>query len=477
MSQVVVRFAPSPTGFLHIGSARTALFNYLFARHHNGRFLLRIEDTDRARSTEAATVALIEGLKWMGLDWEGEPISQFARAARHAEVAYDLLASGKAYKCYATAEELQAFREAHPNEKFQSPWRDRTDGPADQSYAIRIKAPKYGDTKVDGTLVDEETIMVVSDEVQGIVKVPVAELDDFIILRSDGIPTYLLAVVVDDHDMGITHVIRGDDHLTNTFRQNLIYYAMEWAVPVYAHVPLIHGPDGAKLSKRHGALGVGEYEKMGFLPEAMCNYLLRLGWSHGDEEIISRTQAIEWFKDLSAINKAPGRLDFKKMEAVNAHYIKEADDARLVDLVMDEVKNRGSLAIDETLARTRLLVGMSDLKQRFKTILQIADGAHFYLKNDPIDFDDAASEILKNSTKTLKELENTLSDLSGWNSAAIEEACKELAALSYDNKLADVMKPLRGALSGRTNSPSLPHIMEALGKDETLARIRTAQTL
>lgn len=461
MSKPIVRFAPSPTGYLHIGSARTAMFNWLFAKHTGGKFLLRIEDTDRERSRPEATKALIEGLAWLGLDWDGEPISQFARAERHKEVAYELLERNAAYKCFATAEELKAFREAHPHQKFISPWRDRTDHPDGMAYSIRIKAP------LDGQIIE------IHDKVQGKVQVNTDELDDMILLRSDGTPTYLLAVVVDDHDMGITHVIRGDDHLTNTFRQILIFKGMDWALPEFAHIPLIHGADGAKLSKRHGALGVHEYEKMGYLPEALFNYLLRLGWSHGDDEIITKNQAIEWF-DLDGVNKAPGRLDVKKMEAVNAHYIKEADNDRLLTLVMADAEDRALLAIDEETAIQRLKIGMNDLKSRVKTVLQITDEAHFYLKNSPIDIDEGSSHILKQSSKSLDLLYNLLRNLSDWTSESIEALCKQIAADHFEGKLPEVFKPLRAALTGRTNSPSLPRICVALGKEEVLKRIQSA---
>jgi glutamyl-tRNA synthetase len=320
---VVTRFAPSPTGFLHIGGARTALFNWLYAKHHKGRFLLRIEDTDRARSTQEAIDAILDGMKWLGLDWEGEPTFQFARAARHAEVAHEMVKLGHAFHCYTTQEELEAFRAKNPNAKFRSPWRDGGTPPAGAKSVVRLKAPLDGET-------------VVNDKVQGTVTVKNSELDDMILLRSDGTPTYMLAVVVDDHDMGVTQVIRGDDHLTNTFRQLMIYNAMGWKAPDFAHIPLIHGADGAKLSKRHGALGVDAYRDMGYLPEAVRNYLLRLGWSHGDDEIISTEQAIEWF-DLDAAGKSPSRFDFTKLENLNGHYLREADDARLVELILPKL--------------------------------------------------------------------------------------------------------------------------------------------
>lgn len=461
---VTVRFAPSPTGYLHIGGARTALFNWLYARHTGGRYLLRIEDTDRQRSTEAATEALLQGLAWLGLDWDGDAVSQFARVDRHKEVAYQLLEKGAAYKCFATAEELAQFREAHPYEKYQSPWRNvpPSEHP-DAPCSIRVKAPQ-----------ESEDIIEIVDQVQGSVRVKAGELDDFIILRSDGTPTYLLAVVVDDHDMGITHVIRGDDHLTNTFRQNLIYQGMGWDIPVYAHVPMIHGADGAKLSKRHGALGVHEYERLGYLPEALCNYLLRLGWSHGDDEIISRDQAIEWF-NLDSINKAPGRLDVQKLDSVNAHYIKEADNDRLITLVLNDAKERDLLKVDEETAVSRLKTGINDLKSRVKTILQLTDEADFYLKNTPLHIEDAARNELTNASNILENIEKALSTLSSWQASELEIICKAVGADHAGGKMPLVYKPLRAALTGRTNSPSLPTIMEALGKDETLSRIQAAR--
>ncbi len=456
----IVRFAPSPTGYLHIGSARTALFNWLFAKHTGGTYLLRIEDTDRTRSTDAATQALLQGLSWMGLDWMGEPIYQFARAERHKEVAYQLLEKGEAYKCFATAEELAKFREDHPYEKYQSPWRDRTDHP-DAPFSIRIKAPQNDD------------IAVVDDKVQGHVQIKTSELDDFIILRSDGTPTYLLAVVVDDHDMNITHVIRGDDHLTNTFRQNLIYQGMGWPVPVYAHLPMIHGADGGKLSKRHGALGVHEYERLGYLPEALFNYLLRLGWSHGDAEIIPVEKAIEWFT-LEAINKAPGKLDIKKLDSVNAHYIKEADNDRLIGLVLANAKERGLLKLDEETATKRLKLGMNDLKPRVKTIVQLTDEATFYLQDGFKSPDETLSDILKENSKVLKSLEEAFVKSKVWDAETLETICKDIGTKHAGGKMPMVFKPLRIALTGSTNSPSLPGIMVALGRDETLLRLKNA---
>ena len=365
---VVTRFAPSPTGFLHIGGARTALFNWLFARHHGGTFLLRIEDTDRARSTEAAVEAILDGLKWLELDWDGDAVSQFERRGRHAEVAHQMLAAGHAYRCYASPEELEAMRAEQKATgqpmRYDGRWRDRdpAEAPAGISPVIRLKAPQEGET-------------VLADHVQGEVRVQNAQLDDMVLLRADGTPTYMLSVVVDDHDMNVTHVIRGDDHLTNTFRQIQIYRAMGWDLPQFAHIPLIHGADGAKLSKRHGALGVDAYRDMGYLPEAVRNYLLRLGWGHGDDEIISTEQAIEWF-DLGGIGRSPSRFDFAKLDNLNAHYMRLADDARLVSLIVPliEAKSGGHVSSE---ARDLLTRAMPGLKQRAKTLVELADSAHF----------------------------------------------------------------------------------------------------
>src|SRR5689334_9336549 len=375
---VVTRFAPSPTGFLHIGGARTALFNWLFARHHGGKFLLRIEDTDKVRSTAEAIDAILDGMRWLGLDWDGHEYYQSQFWARHAEVAHRMLERGHAYRCYMSQEELAAQREEAQQQRkpfrINSPWRDVNDEQGDMPYVIRVKAPRDGET-------------VIEDRVQGRVAVQNAEIDDFILLRSDGTPTYMLAVVVDDHDMGVTHVIRGDDHLNNAFRQLAIIRAMGWPEPVYAHVPLIHGQDGAKLSKRHGALGVDSYrDELGYLPEAVSNYLLRLGWGHGDDEIISREQATEWF-DLDHVGKSPSRFDFKKLENLNGHYIREADDRRLADLV----SARLGLADDQ---KDLLVRAMSDLKPRANTLVQLAEGAHFLFAQRPLEIDEAASALL-----------------------------------------------------------------------------------
>ncbi len=453
---IVTRFAPSPTGFLHIGGARTALFNWLFAQHHGGKFHLRIEDTDRARSTQEAIDAIIDGLKWLGLDWDGEVVHQFSRAARHKEIAEQLLKNDKAFHCYHTQEELAEWRKQHgtSGKKFISEWRDGKKPPREGVQpAIRIRTPDEGET-------------VVQDKVQGRVAVKNSELDDMVLLRSDGTPTYMLAVVVDDHDMGITHVIRGDDHLTNTFRQLMIYDAMGWKAPEFAHIPLIHGPDGSKLSKRHGALGVEAYRDMGYLPEAICNYLLRLGWSHGDDEIISREKAIEWF-DLDAVGKSPSRFDFAKLENLNGHYMREASDARLVELIIPQLGNVDKTGID------RLLKGMDGLKQRAKTLNELAENARFYIAPRPLLLDKKAQEVLeKGGRDILKALLPALEKLEDWNHLALEEACRAYAEGVAGVKLGAVAQPLRAALSGKTVSPGVFDVMEVLGKEESLARLQ-----
>lgn len=457
---VVTRFAPSPTGFLHIGGARTALFNWLFAKHHGGKFYLRIEDTDRARSTQEAIDAILDGMKWLELDWDGEVIFQFARSPRHSEVVDQLLAEGKAYRCYCSAEELQAMRESAQKEGrpmlYDRRWRDRatTDAPAGVKPTIRLKAPLEGK-------------ITVRDHVQGEVSVNCSELDDMILLRSDGTPTYLLAVVVDDHDMNVTHVVRGDDHFTNTFRQRLIYDALGWAAPEFAHIPLIHGSDGAKLSKRHGALGVDAYRDMGYLPEALRNYLLRLGWSHGDEEIISTEQAIEWF-GLESVGKSPSRFDFAKLENLNGHYIREADDARLVALLPYYLRN---IEIDEA-GKKRLLRGMGGLKARAKTLVELADSARFYVEQRPLTPDDKAKAMLdKSREEVLKPMLAELEVISEWSQATLEAAARSFSEKS-EKKLGDIAQPLRAALTGRTISPGVFEVLEVLGRDESLGRLR-----
>ena len=452
---VVTRFAPSPTGFLHIGGARTALFNWLFARHHGGKFLLRIEDTDKARSTTEAIDAILDGMRWLGLDWDGHEYYQSQFWARHAEVAHRLLERGHAYRCYMTQSELAAQREEAQRERrpfrINSPWRDLSDEQGDKPFVIRLKAPREGEAVID-------------DRVQGRVTVQNAELDDFVLLRSDGTPTYMLAVVVDDHDMGVTHVIRGDDHLNNAFRQLAIIRAMGWPEPVYAHVPLIHGPDGAKLSKRHGALGVDAYrDELGLLPEAVSNYLLRLGWGHGDDEIISREQATEWF-DLDHVGKSPSRFDFKKLENLNGHYIREADDQRLADLIAPK------LGISDE-QKALLVKAMPELKPRANTLLQLADGARFLFASRPLDLDDAAGSLLTPEARELLHRTNDkLGALANWDGPSLEAAIREVAE-ERGVKLGKLAQPLRAALTGRTTSPGIFDVLALLGRDESLARI------
>jgi len=458
---VVTRFAPSPTGYLHIGGARTALFNYLFARHHGGKFLLRIEDTDRARSTEPAIAAIFDGLSWLGLAGDESPVFQFARAARHAEVAHALLATGHAYKCFATPEELTELREqqraARQPMRYDGRWRDRDPAEGgDKPFVVRLKAMREGET-------------VIEDAVQGRVVVQNAELDDMVLLRSDGTPTYMLAVVVDDHDMGVTHVIRGDDHLNNAFRQLGIIRAMGWAEPVYAHVPLIHGPDGAKLSKRHGALGVDAYrDEMGMLPEAVSNYLLRLGWGHGDDEIISREQAIEWF-DLAGVGRSPSRFDLKKLENLNGHYIREADDARLAALVAGRMPPLEGDAADRRLARLTAI--MPALKPRAKTVIELADGAAFLFAARPIPVDEAAAKLLDDAARTLLgAVADRLRAAPEWSLETIEAAVRAVAE-DAGLGLGKVAQPLRAALTGRTTSPGIFDVLYHLGREETLGRL------
>jgi glutamyl-tRNA synthetase len=456
-SNIVTRFAPSPTGFLHIGGARTALFNWLFAKHNNGKFLLRIEDTDRVRSTKEAIDAILDGMRWLGLDWDGHEYFQSQFWARHAEIAHKMLDRGHAYRCYMTQEELAAQREAAQRERrpfrIHSPWRDRTDWPEDQPFVIRLKAPQEGET-------------IIEDRVQGRVAVQNTEIDDFVLLRSDGTPTYMLAVVVDDHDMGVTHVIRGDDHLNNAFRQLAIIRAMGWREPVYAHVPLIHGPDGAKLSKRHGALGVDAYrDELGMLPEAVDNYLLRLGWGHGDAEIISREQAIEWF-DLDHVGKSPSRFDLKKLENLNGHYIREADNERLAQLVAPRIG--GALTTDQ---RALLVKAMPELKARAHTLNQLADGARFLFDKRPLAMDDAAAALLTPEGRgLLKSAYQSLSNVTSWEHDALEQSVREVAD-SAGVKLGKLAQPLRAALTGRTTSPGIFDVLALLGQGESLKRI------
>ncbi len=459
---VVTRFAPSPTGFLHIGGARTALFNWLFARHHGGTFLLRIEDTDRKRSTEDAITAILDGLQWLGFDWDGEAIHQFARAERHAEAVSALLAAGKAYKCYCSPEELAEMRDHARAEGramlYDGRWRDRdpSDAPTGIDPVIRFKAPNDGETVID-------------DAVQGEVRVANTQLDDMVLLRADGTPTYMLSVVVDDHDMAVTHVIRGDDHLTNAFRQTQLFLSLGWRPPRFAHIPLIHGADGAKMSKRHGALGVDAYRDMGFLPEAVCNYLLRLGWSHGDDEIISRDQAIEWF-GLDGVGRSPARFDLDRLTSLNAHYVREADDGRLIELIRPILEDRLGAAFGGE-AERRVARGMSDLKSRAKNIPELAGNSLFYAAERPLRLDDKAARLLDADARDmLRALRPALAGLDGWDAEAVETAVRAFVA-SHDMKLGRVAQPLRATLTGSTVSPGIFDVAAVLGRDETLARL------
>ena len=458
---VVTRFAPSPTGYLHIGGARTALFNWLYARHHGGTYLLRIEDTDRARSTEPAIAAIFDGLEWLGLGGDEPAVFQFGRSDRHAEVAHSMLAAGHAYRCYLTQEELAARREAAQAERrpfrIDSEWRDADPAswPAGAPYVVRMKAPRTGET-------------VIEDLVQGSVTVQNAELDDFVILRSDGTPTYMLAVVVDDHDMGVTHVIRGDDHLNNAFRQLVIIRAMHaieggWPDPLYAHVPLIHGSDGAKLSKRHGALGVDAYrDELGILPEAMINYLLRLGWGHGDDEVISREQAVAWF-DIAHVGKSPSRFDLAKLQNLNGHYLREADDSRLAKLVAARLPGDPS--------RELLTAAMPFLKVRAKDLGELAAGAAFLFAKRPLTIDEKAAALLTDEARALLgRIADALAANADWTSAALEANLKALAA-DWGLGLGKLAQPLRAALTGQTTSPGIFDVLVLLGRDESLARI------
>ena len=467
----VTRFAPSPTGFLHIGGARTALFNRVFADANDGRMVLRIEDTDRARSTQAAVDAILEGLRWLGVDWDGEAVSQASRVERHREVAHALVESGGAYRCYTTPEELTALRESQRAKglppRYDGRWRDRnaSEAPDGVPPAVRVRAPRDGETVVD-------------DSVQGRVTFPNADLDDFVILRADGTPTYMLAVVVDDHDMGVTQIIRGDDHLTNAARQTILYDALEWAVPKMAHVPLIHGGDGAKLSKRHGALGVEAYRDMGYLPEAVRNYLLRLGWSHGDEEFFTDERLREVFS-LKGIGRSPSRFDFVKLENMNGHYIRNADDARLMKALREllpHVEEGAWFQRQWTGQReARLLALMPGLKERAKTLLDILQGARFLFIDGVPDLEPKAQSILEADNaagrRHLDAVASLLGQLEGWALADVESAVRDFADQN-DLKLGKVAQPLRAALTGSNTSPGIFEVMEALGRDASLERIR-----
>ncbi len=452
---VVTRFAPSPTGFLHIGGCRTALFNWLYARHHGGRFLLRIEDTDRKRSTPEAIAAILDGLRWLGLDWDGEEVYQSQRAERHAAVARSLVEAGKAYHCYCSPEELEGMRQKARAEGrsafYDRRWRDRdpSDAPAGVEPVVRIKAPLDGET-------------VIEDGVQGKVTLANEQLDDMVLLRADGTPTYMLSVVVDDHDMGVSQVLRGDDHLTNAFRQTVLYRALDWAPPAFAHIPLIHGDDGAKLSKRHGALGIEAYREMGYLPEAMRNYLLRLGWSHGDHEFISTEEAIAWF-DLGGIGRSPSRFDMAKLNNVNAHYLKEADDDRLAGLIGAEA------AVGDDV-RARLSAAMPILKPRAKTLVELSDAASFLIAR-PRSLTAKAAKILDPAARALLVgLAAALEASETWDEAALEAVVRAFAE-AQGVKLGAVAQPLRAALTGSHASPGIFEVMALLGREESLARL------
>jgi glutamyl-tRNA synthetase len=467
--KVVTRFAPSPTGMLHIGGARTALFNWLFAKHTGGTFLLRIEDTDRERSKPEHVDAITNGLKWLELDWDGEPLFQFARVERHREVGLALLAAGRAYNCYLTADELTAMREKAKAEGrpqvIESPWRDRDpkEAPAGVKPSVRLRTRRDGETVVD-------------DKVQGRVVIPNKDLDDMIILRSDGTPTYNFAVVVDDHDMGITHVIRGVDHLTNAARQTQVYLANDWDIPVFAHVPLIHGPDGAKLSKRHGAEATDAYRAMGYLPEAMRNYLVRLGWSHGDDEIMSTEQLVEWF-NLEAIGRSPARFDFAKLADLNGHYIRKADDEALIGRIRDFLEavegGREKLArLDKDNGWDQLRIALAGLKERAKTLVELVEGAAFLFSARPLALDDKAAKLIDSDARaTLAGLIPRFEAAETWTAAALEAEVRAYAEAT-GAKLGKIAQPLRAALTGRSVSPPVFDVMHALGRAETIARLK-----
>ena len=470
MSTPVTRFAPSPTGFLHIGGGRTALFNWLYARKNGGKMLLRIEDTDRERSTDAAIKEIIDGLAWLGLKWDDDVIYQFARAPRHAEVAAELLAKGAAYHCYASADELTEMRETARKEgrppRYDGRWRDATAAQVEAAKAegrkpvVRLKAPQTGET-------------VIEDAVQGRVVFPNKDLDDLVLLRSDGTPTYMLAVVVDDHDMGVTQIIRGDDHLTNAARQTHIYQAMGWDIPAWAHIPLIHGADGAKLSKRHGALGVDAYRAMGYLPAALRNYLVRLGWSQGDREFFSTEEMIEAF-DLAQVHRSPARFDFVKLENMNGHYMRAADDAELTQALIDTLpylpRGPEKLAQIDATKRAQLLKAMPGLKERAKTLVQLADSADYLFDQRPLTLEAKAAALVEKGRAHLKALHVRLSALPEWTVASTEAAVREEAEAS-GAKLGDLAQPLRAALTGKTTSPGIFDVLETLGREESLGRI------
>ncbi len=459
---IITRFAPSPTGFLHIGGARTALLNWLYARHHGGKYLLRIEDTDRARSTAAAIQAIFDGLGWLGLSGDEPPVFQSERQKRHAAVARELVARGAAYHCYSTPEELVALREQARAEgrRPRYEWRERdpAEAPPGVPPVIRLRAPRHGET-------------VIEDRVQGTVRFANEQLDDMVLLRSDGTPTYMLSVVVDDHDMAITHIIRGDDHLVNAARQSQLYRALDWPVPTFAHIPLIHGADSAKLSKRHGALAVEAYREMGFLPEAMRNYLLRLGWSHGDDEIISTEQAIEWF-DLDAVGRGAARFDMARLTSLNAHYLRQTDDAELAALVAARLEAEG-MRVNEV-GRARLQAAMAGLKPRATTLVDLAERARFYVVPRPIALDEHAAKLLDQPARErLAALAEALRDLATWDEAALEATVRARADAA-GVKLGQLAQPLRAALTGATASPGIFEVMAVLGREEVLARLADA---
>lgn len=458
---IITRFAPSPTGFLHIGGARTALFNWLYARGRGGKMLLRIEDTDAKRNTPEKVQAILDGMRWLGLDWDDDYVSQAANIKRHQEVVQHMLDNGLAYKCYSSKDELAAMREAAKAAGkpmiYDGTWRDRpaSDAPSGIEPVIRFKAPRDGFT-------------IIQDVVLGQIRIANEQLDDLIMLRSDGTPTYMLSVVVDDHDMGVTHIIRGDDHLTNATRQASIYEAMGWKIPVFAHVPLIHGQDGAKLSKRHGAMGVMAYRDMGYLPEAMRNYLSRLSWSHGDDEIIPTAQLIEWF-DIDGIGKSPSKFDFVKLENLNAHYIKNTDDVELVEILDTFLKDTGTGEISN---RERLVLAMPTIKERAKTLVELNTAAQFVFANRPLNFDEKAQKQLTDENKTLiAGLIEKFEAIDEWNRDNIAECVKQYAE-QVDLKLGKIGQPLRAILAGATNAPGIFDIALILGKDETIGRIR-----
>ena len=459
----VTRFAPSPTGFLHIGGARTALFNWLYAKHTGGKFLLRIEDTDAERSTPEAVAAIFDSLQWLGLQWDGDVVFQSKRAPRHREVAEAMLAAGTAYRCYCSPEELEQMREQQKAAglpmRYDGRWSDRdpSEAPAGVKPVIRLKAPRSGET-------------VIHDQVQGDVTIGNEQLDDMVLLRSDGSPTYMLAVVVDDHDMDITHIIRGVDHLNNAARQMQIYQAMAWPVPVFAHIPLIHGPDGAKLSKRHGAVGAEAYRDMGYLPEAMCNYLARLGWGHGDDEIFSAEQAIAWF-DLPQVGRSAARMDFDKLRSVNAHYIQASGDDRLLALIEPKLAALAGRPLTDA-ERTPIRQLMPELKRRAKDLNELADGASFLVRKRPLEVDAKATALLKPEARSLlARLTPALESIEPWQVPALEAAVRTFAG-AESRKLGDIAQPVRAALTGRSTSPGVFDVMVALGKPETMARLR-----